>query len=96
MASQPEAQQQGAAQRPPPQQQKPLSGCKVCVWDMYRADLKEYNSRLAELDPSATPVAEAEQSKMLEAGLDAFEKLERQLAAEQRRREREARQQGLS
>jgi ribosome-associated translation inhibitor RaiA len=59
------------------------------VWDTYRDELKEYNLRLAELDPTAQPVAEAAQEQMVAAGLDAFEKLERQLAAQQRRQQRE-------
>jgi hypothetical protein len=57
----------------------------VCVWDIYRADLKAYNARLLEQDPTASPVAEAEQAAMVGAAMDAFEALERQLAAQQRR-----------
>jgi hypothetical protein len=54
------------------------------VWDTYRSELRAYNARLLELDPAAAPVPEAEQAAMVGASVDAFEALERQLAAQQR------------
>ncbi|GBG00325.1 hypothetical protein Rsub_13033 [Raphidocelis subcapitata] len=106
MASQPQpdAAQQQPQQLKPPQPPGPedccQNGCKVCVWDMYRADLKEYNERLAATDPGAPPAQEAPQSAAMAASLDAFEQMERQLAAQARAREwkerqrRQGRQQG--
>lgn len=65
------------------------SGCKVCVWDLYRRDLSEYNKRLAEVDPGAEPLAEVQQQQMVMASLDAFEALERRLAQQQRRQQQQ-------
>jgi hypothetical protein len=65
----------------------------VCVWDIYRSDLKDYNRQLLDSDPAATPVAEVEQAAMVEASLDAFERLERQLQRQKAERESEQQQQ---
>jgi hypothetical protein len=44
-----------------------MSGCQVCVWDVYNKELEEYNKRMGITSSSANP------------GMDAFLELERQL-----------------
>jgi len=68
---------------------KRQSGCKVCVWDIYRSDLDEFNGRLLASDPAATPVAEVAQAQMVVASMDAFEQLERQLQLQQQKQRRQ-------
>jgi hypothetical protein len=45
-----------------------MSGCQVCVWDVYNKELEEYNKRMGiNTSSSGNP------------GMDAFRELERQL-----------------
>lgn len=56
------------------------------MWDVYRADVAAYNAARAAADPNAPPLPEAPRpaDAGMAAGLDAFEALERQLAAKKR------------
>ena len=65
----------------------PQSGCKVCVWDIYRSDLEAYNAALLAADPGAAPLQAAKQDAAAAASMDAFEALERQLQQQQQQQQ---------
>eukprot|EP00878_Enallax_costatus_P004302 GHUV01004533.1.p1 GENE.GHUV01004533.1~~GHUV01004533.1.p1 ORF type:complete len:168 (+),score=64.08 GHUV01004533.1:259-762(+) len=70
------------------------SGCENCVWDVYREELKQYTDYMAQHHPEKPiPGAKAVKQQMVDASLDAFEQLERQLQQKQQEQQQKAEQQ---
>lgn len=65
-------------------------GCKVCVWDIYRDKMNAYRAYMQQHHPGV-PLPDVEeqqqQQQMMDASMDAFERLERQLLQQQQQRQ---------